>query len=160
MITKINIFLTKDEKSQIETKMRHYHVSMSNIAQKVSWAILKAIIQKLTLNEDVKSQILDGYLYPSGNYKTSIKPQDKDTIEQFTQKKSIFYTNCLKIYVNRELKKYFNDDGCQMIQNYINDELQKSKETFYDYNNFCRNSQRYNRENKDYIERMQNVNKC
>ena len=153
MIKRINIYLTNDEKALVKEKMHHYHVSLSTMTQKCAFIFLKMINQK-QINEEAANKILNEYINKNKScYKTCCKPKDQELIKGFVKNLSIYYTNILKIYLNKQVKNYFTEEATKEIYEYINNELRECKETFYDYNNYCRNSARYFKSNPEYIKR-------
>lgn len=95
--------------------------------------------------------------------KTSIqapKTMSKSDIE--IKQLSKFYTNCIKIYLKHDIKKFLINEQLDSNKywNYINQKLTTTTDEFYDYNRFLRYQRRNLRENKDYykdeINKMEN----
>lgn len=148
---RINIYLTKEEKNELEKIARKYKCSISTIADKV------CTYTYYVLTHGQGNEILFNQYLAKG-IKTSIKPKCYDPKENplanTIENKDMFTTNCLKIYVAKNIGQYLeNKEYIQVYWNKINRDLMQVKEQFWNYNNFIRSTMRSFKENKDYYKR-------
>lgn len=143
----VNIYLTKEEKSKLKELQERYKVSYSTIADKVIFYVIQAWPKDNT-------EITDKYLYDQDknkNIKTSIKPRIfKGGLDNIPNKNRVA-TNCLKMYLKKDIKNYFNQVATQQIYSKVDTELRKTQEIFWNYNQKIRTEMRFLKENKEYL---------
>lgn len=149
----INIYLNKQEKLTANKVSSRYRVSMSTIADKCSYWLFYLITKYGS--DELMDQLTNEYIDSKGNYKTCIKPKNKDEyIGQAIKNPSRFYSNALKIYLNHKIKDYIsNNDAVNLYYNKIDQELQKAEDPYWNYNQQIRNFRRIIRQNPDYIKK-------
>ena len=137
----VNIYLTKQDKKKLDELKWRYHVSYSTIANICAMCLVKYIGKK------------DEYLYTDKGYKTSIKPR----IEFEGINTSKLYTNALKMYLNKEIKKYTSEEINKIVTSKIANELQDTWEENWNGNYFNRLMPKLIRKNKQYYKKILEV---
>lgn len=147
----INIYLTKQEKDKADKLTKKNLISLSTLADIVSYWLFY-VIYHYGKKEDLE-KLNTEYISSNGNYKTSIKPKLNDEyLGQVLQNKSKWCTNALKIYLNKEIAKYVNDPkAINSYYNKIDQKIQSKKEIAWNYNAVIRMQRRSLRENKEYF---------
>lgn len=148
---KITIYYTKDEKDKLQILMEKYKVSTSTIADNVLFYLTKYLLKQC--DHEKINNIDQEYLYEKdNNIRTTIKPKGEDTkdniIYSLYNNKTKAYTNALKIYLKKDIKKYLTEKNSMQFYQELNTKLQKTSEDNYNYNKFVRNYKRYERQNK------------
>ena len=143
----VNIYLTDAEKLKLNELSNKYKVSISTIADNVLKYLTKYLLADN--RKDVIYLIDNASMYDrENNKKTSIKPKgekEKDFIKTFYKNLNRAYINSIKIYVNKDIKKYLTEKNANMFYQELNTSLQKTYEPNYNYNAFRRNIARYER---------------
>lgn len=161
----INIYLNTEERKQLDNLKVKYRVSLTTIADVVTKITFKYFLQneeKLEGNDKLK-KLFKEYLYIKGR-KTSIKEPKGYKKEEGGQyitgntyaqnvSKSRFVTNCLVIYIKKEIKKHIREELAEHYWNDINKELTNRKDEFWNYNDHIRLQRRMLRENKEYFKK-------
>lgn len=153
----LNIYLTTTDINALKKIMQKYLVSLSTIADKVIFEFLKAVNH--TKDDDKKPEnfekLKNGYLYTIyENTRTSIKPRIYKELPKLDKRLA---TNCLKMYARNSWNLIFkNKSDVDRMLSAIDYDLKEVYDQFYNYNEQLRNSIRVIKENKDYIERLQN----
>lgn len=138
---RVNIYLTAKDKKELETLKWKYHVSYSTIANICVDVLVKHIKQ------------YDKYLYVDKGYKTSIKPR----LEFENQNSSILYTNAVKMFINKEIAKWTNDDLNKKLTSKIHNELANTWEENWNGNYFNRLMPKLMKKNKEYYKKVLGV---
>lgn len=139
----LNIYLSQHHKELLSRLCKTYKLSMSTIADIISYWTWKLIGKNATENT---GELITGYLATGS--KTSIKPKrvlnELEDLENATKSKIV--SNSLKIYFDEEYTKYFDEKGLKQYRENITRELKETKEDFWNYNKFTRMQWRFNRE--------------
>lgn len=153
----INIYLTSEEKNALNKIRAKYRVSLSTLTGKVCYWTYYCI-QHYGSTEILKS-LQNEYISKTGNNKTSCKPRElNEVLGEEIKNKNIYATNCLKIYVAHDIKKYCNLKGVNKYFNEIDKALQNAYDVYWDYNNSIRNQRRMLKQNKEYWKKaLENV---
>ena len=148
----INIYLTHDQKVQLNAMSQKYKVSISTIADNVLFYLTKGIIQSYEGEKIAAEQIStiqeikNGQIYKDkGQKKTSIKPKGEIVKFKFYNNLRYAYNNAIKIYLHKDLDKYLTKEQINYFYQSLNTALQKTIEPNYEYNKFIRNMARYER---------------
>lgn len=149
-MTKINIYLTDEQKKAIAKKCAWYKVSTSTIVDKVVYRFLSEI--KEGYDEFRNSLFIDFLYRDTGRKKTSVKPTIFKSFK-FTHPNKLA-TNCLLVWLKKDLKRFIQDDKkCQRIYSLIDDDLNKAYDKFWNYNEQIRNMRRMLKDDKNYWKR-------
>lgn len=148
---KITIYYTKDEKDKLQILMEKYKVSTSTIADNVLFYLTKYLLKQS--DHEKINNIDHNYIYEKDrNIRTTIKPKGQETkdniIYSLYNNKTKAYTNTLKIYLKKEIKKYLTEENSKLFYQELNKKLQKTNEDNYNYNKFVRCYKRYEKQNK------------
>lgn len=150
----INIYLNKDERKKIDNLKVKYQLSLTTITDilvMVTTKIFNQLEDKTKLEE-----LMTKYLYKRGK-KTSIKTPSlfkKDSIFEKQKHKSRYTTNVIMIYLNRDIKKYVdNEKLVNQYWNETNNKMTTTKDEFWHYNEHIRYQRRMLRENKEYFKK-------
>ena len=161
----INIYLDSQYRKQVESLKVKYRLSLTTIVDVITKITFKYFLWS---KEDINNatRLYDEYLYPKGK-KTSIKepklykenPYINGTSWHKENRKSRFTTNCLMIYLKKEIKNYIKQEDVEKYYNDINKELTTRKDEFWNYNEHIRMQRRMLRENKEYFRKALDENK-
>lgn len=143
---KVNIYLTKEQNSQLTAISYKYQVSKSTIGEKVLFYLTKYLVQEH--KQEMIQKIGTIYLYKEmKGTKTCIKPKldpiNNGLYENYTKA----YTNALVMYLTKDFKSYV--ENTKQLCSEINKALQTTKEENWDYNRFIRSMHRYERKQKN-----------
>lgn len=149
----INIYLTKDERKQLDIIKSKYQLSLTTITDILCFETYHTFIQ--LGNEEQIRKLTEEYIYKNGA-KTSIKKPNvmkSNGIFKDTKKKSRFATNVLKIYLYKDIKNYTEDkELISSFYNKVNEKMTKTQDQYWNYNNYLRNFMRTLKDNKNYIQ--------
>lgn len=147
----VNIYITKQEKAKADRITKKNFISLSCLTDIVCYWLFY-VMHHYGKKEDL-DKMLNTYLTEETNYKTSIKPKfNGEYLGQIIEHKSRFCTNALKIYLNKEIHKYITDEKAKAkYYNKIDQQIQTTKETMWNYNAVIRMQRRSLRENKEYF---------
>lgn len=137
----VNIYLTKQDKKKLDDLKWKYHVSYSTIANICVLCLAKYIGNR------------EDYIYDEKGYKTSIKAKYEYEGLHVSQ----LYTNALKMYLNKEIKKYTNEQINQIVSSKIANMLNETWEENWNGNYFNRLMPKLLRKNKDYYKKVLGV---
>ena len=151
----INIYLTPEERKLVDQKMQWYKVSLSTLVDKC------VIFFAREINDvDIKKMLLMDYYYkPKGKIKTSCKPRYFKGMEKCFKHPNRFATNCLLIWIKKDIKqlsvngKTLEPKKADKIYSLIDNELNKTVDKFWNYNEQIRNMRRMLKDDKDYWKR-------
>ena len=143
---KVNIYLTKEQSTELNAISYKYEVSKSTIAEKVLFYLTKYLIQEQ--KKEIIQKIGTTYLYNEDKgEKTSIKIKENPTNKGLYENNTKAYTNALVIYVKKDFKNYVEET--KKLCSDINKALQTTKEQNWDYNRFIRSMHRYKKRRKN-----------
>lgn len=149
----INIYLTQEQKSKLNSICYKYQVSISTIAENLLFLFTKYQLRK---EEDYK-KIGKEYIYEDvKGSKTSIKPRGILTgglYENMTKA----YTNVVNIYLRKDIEKYIGKEQLQDFYNDLNKKLQTTNEPNWNYNQFRRQMAYYERKKKNENNRQNQI---
>lgn len=150
---RVNIYINEQTKNSLSNISKKYKLSFSAIAS-ICVKNLYYLIEMKQVSEDIKNiYISKGGMCP----KTSIKPKiyrDNEIINKGIEHKDLFTTNALFIYANKKIKNFVKDpEYIKIYYDKINNDLNKEKDQFYNYNIFIRSTMRSFKDNKDYFKR-------
>ena len=164
----INIYLNSQERKLVDDLKVKYRLSLTTIVDVITKHTFKYFLQYAyeynNKNEEDLKRLYKEYIYNKGK-KTSIKePQifKKENGGDYLvgneyakgQSKSKFTTNCLIIYLNKDIKNYVKEEEMQKAYwNNINKELTTRKDDWWNYNDHIRYQRRMLRENKEYFKK-------
>ena len=141
---KVNIYLTRDQSTQLTAISYKYQVSKSTIAEKVLFYLTKYLLKE---KKKEKIELIGNeYIYEEKGNKTCIKPKLDPVNNKLYKNSTKPYTNCLVIYLKKDIKKYV--ENTKELNNEINTALQTTKEENWDYNRFIRSMARYERKTR------------
>lgn len=146
---KCNVYLESYERKQLEQIKQKYQVSLSTIAEKTAFYLMKYYAFE---NKDIKD--IFTIKFSNSTNRTSIKPKNnlllKAQIEKYGNSPNIIYTNALKFYLDRNLlkEKIKTEELRNKYFMEIDRELQKTTEPNWNYNAFKRNYYRVLKENE------------
>lgn len=132
----INIYLKPNDKKELCRLQNKFHLSFSTMANAIITPIYVALGQKL--NEK---------LYNEKNYKTCIKPRQ----DQYSSKQ---YTNAIKLFLRKDLKKYVDEQTNQKITQMIYKEFQNTYDENWNGNRWCRFIPKFIKKNPTYIRNL------
>lgn len=101
------------------------------------------------LGENQNQFLQETYIYTEKGIKTTVKPKcftDDSIYTKAITNKICYMTNAVRLYTEKDFKKYVNKEGVSTYYNKINEGLQKEKDNFYNYNQYIRNRARYKKE--------------
>lgn len=145
----LNIYLSKKDKKELNDMRNKYHLSYSTIAD-----ILGFHYQFLFERKELE----ETYIYGREELKTSIKPKYRYEVER----KTVFYTNVLTMYLRKDTKKQLEKIGkwdekkFTKLMNKISKELQDTYEENWNGNLITRSFVRFIKKNPDYVKRKLN----
>lgn len=150
----INVYLNKDDRKKIDNLKVKYQLSLTTITDILVMVTTKIFNQ---LEDKTKlEKLMTKYLYKRGK-KTSIKTPSlfkKDSIFEKQEHKSRYTTNVIMIYLNRDIKKYVDDEKLvNQYWNETNNKMTTTKDEFWHYNEHIRYQRRMLRENKEYFKK-------
>ena len=154
----IDIYLTKEQKQELDKISQKYQVSLSVIVDKVAHRYFQLFVMK---GQDPFKTMTEKYIYNEKGYRTSVKPKYyKDFIKSYEPVikikgwQSKLFTNLIKIWLkNNEYRWIDEKDIINKFRNMINSDLQKTYDQYWNYNEQIRNTRRMIKENKDYWKR-------
>lgn len=155
---KINIYLNENYRDQLKTLMNKYKISMSTIVDILTFQTFYGITH-YSINKIENEKIMTEYIIKEGLRKTSVKPKNAQNIDMFIKSTndkatlSIFATNSIIIYLDNKIDNYLDQEGRKYYYKKINQEMQKTKEEFYNYNNMIRSTMRFLKNDKEYIKK-------
>lgn len=146
---RINIYIEMKDKKKLDEIKYKYHLSYSTIANIIVYNYIHMDIATETFNYKT---LQEKYIYGKKGTKTSIKP--KTSYAEIT-KKSILFTNCLKIFIENDLEKYLsNEKKREKARNRIYADFQNRYEENWDGNRFQRIMPRIIKQNRQYYKRI------
>lgn len=137
---RINIYLEKDERNRLEKIKNRYHLSYSTIARLIVESYYPWI------NE----QLEEHYIYEKKGYKTSIKPKKSIIVN----KPSIVYTNAIKIFLKKDLKKYVDEKAFDQIQNRLYQNFEKEFDVDWNGAYMSHIIPKFIKTNKEYVKKL------
>lgn len=143
----INIYLTREEKLQADKVRSRYKVSLSTLTGVIAFITFDLFNKH---NPESLAKMQNHYLSREGNYKTSIKPRELNEVLHFIENKSMFASNCLKMYLNKTIKEYLKPEQINLYWARIDKELNQKYDIYWDYNCSIRNQRRMLKQNKEY----------
>ena len=138
---RINIYLEKNERCKLDKIKNRYHLSYSTISR-----IIVEWYYKL-----IPEQLEECYIYGKKGYKTSIKP--RHTGMQIN-KPSFVYTNALKIFLNKDMKKYVSQDMYDKVQNHIYQSFENEWDADWNGSYMNRMIPKFIKNNKEYVKKI------
>lgn len=140
----INIYITREQKLELDRICYKYQVSKSTIAEKLLF-ILTKYINRSEFRKEKQEELGNQFMYTQSGQKTSIKPKPETTrtLENFYTNMSKAYTNALQIYLRKHVERWVGKENIQDFYNDLNKELQKTNEPNWDFNRFRRQMAKY-----------------
>lgn len=142
----INIYITPEQKIELDRICYKYKVSKSTIAEKVLFILTKHINWSAgEKRKEIQTKLGTTYIYENSGTKTSIKPKPSTThvLNAFYTNISKAYTNAVQIYLRKDIDKWIGKELTQKFYNDLNTELQKTNEPNWDFNRFRRQMAKY-----------------
>lgn len=150
----INIYLTTTEKDQATRLMRKYKVSLSTLTGKICFYMTYALTHH-GIENNLLDQLQEKYLETGLNHKTSVKPKElMEVLANTITNKSMFATNCLKIYLNKLVENYILQEGKNEFYTNLDKALTECKDMYWNYNVSIRSTRRMIKQNKKYWKRV------
>lgn len=140
-MNRINIYLEAVEKKQLIKIKEKYHLSISTIADII--ANVYMLIIPVELEEH--------YMYGRTGRKTSIKPREMGIR---IRKKSVVYTNVLKLFLKGEIKKFVDQKTYEKTQNMIYKKFEETYDEDWNGSLLHRLLPKYIRQSPDYYKRI------
>lgn len=138
---RINIYLEATEKKQLIKMKEKYHLSISTIADII--ANVYYLIIPVELEEH--------YMYGRTGRKTSIKPREMGIK---VRKKSVVYTNVLKLFLKGEIKKFADQKTYEISQNMIYKKFNETNDEDWNGSLLHRQLPKYIRQNPEYYRKI------
>lgn len=140
--SRLNIYLSSNDKKELDKIKYKYHLSYSTIANIIAIALSR---------QEFTNQFCNDRLFTeSTNKKTSIKPRLKyEAINN-----NIYFDNVVKCFLRRELKNYLNEEQYNRINTKIYNEFQNTYEENWEGNKWHRLLPRMIKQNKEYYRRI------
>lgn len=138
----INIYITPEQKVELDRICYKYQVSKSTIAENLLYLMTKYLLRQ----DNGKNQIKvlgTMYVYEQSGKKTSIKPRLDPVNNGIYENLSKAYTNVIQIYLHKNVDKYIDKENVQKLYNDLNTKLQKTNEPNWDFNRFRRQMAKY-----------------
>lgn len=156
-VKRVQIYYKDDTKKFLIAWQNKYKVSFSNILDKIIGFLLN---EPEFLQRELFIKLKTEYLFdrPDMSHRTTLKPKQENWNSVLKDlEKTKLYTNLLYIYTFKKLKDYIQDDKrINQINQKIINELQKSREIFWNYNIQVRTNVRAIKYNKEYFKRLLN----
>ena len=154
---KINVYIAKEDRKKLDEIKVKNQLSLTAIVDiliEITYDCLK-----LNCNEETMKKITNMYVYQRGN-KTSIKiPRSykRNTMYE-TVDKSRFASNCLNIYLKKEINIFIKNkdilEGKYGYWNRINQEMKNRHDPKWQYNENLRNQVNIVKQNKEYFKKI------
>lgn len=146
---RLTIYLDKKDKKQLNELKEKYHLSYSTIARIItSWMYT-------AMGESLEQEYIYG---KDGMYKTSIRPSSNKGNIAPAKKPSLAYTNSIKIFLKKDIKKYLNEKKTEKLLNGIYRDLQNEYDENWNGNSYTRSFVRFVKQNKNYVKKLMEEN--
>lgn len=152
MQQRINIYINKELRKQAKKICMKYSVSLSTLVD----VLIMSIMKNLNKTKEISTKVYNEYLYKTDfKDKTSVKPKILDKEGMFRNaNKSKIATNCIKLYLYKELYKVMQMETVSRCYSEIDKELTERYDPYAYYNENMRSIVKMIRENPNYIETL------
>lgn len=138
----INIYIEENTKKLLTIFCKNHHVSYSTCIEKLVHATAQ-----------IQNQLINDYIVKG--QKTSVKVNSNWDIKLTKEEKAKLYSNLIYLYFNKKLDTYYTDKRWKDIQKIFIDNINESKDNYYNYNSHIRNEARMlkNKDVRNYLKR-------